>query len=355
MTQIDSLPSTIFPDILRRFMKTSSSRLNFVTRTAAALSLAVICAGSSHAGDPLQGIAKFIAKNVNGTDGKKVAVMTFYYPDGAVSSGSSIIPERLTTYLVNMKGMQVIERSLLHQVLEEVEFQQIGAFDKTTAKRLGKFLGVDALVVGSLSDQPDHKTEVNARLVDAETGAILAAKNAVITRTWLDRPQIPPPPEPPAKKPEPPAKPSPEPEENPAPALPVPHLVISNPHPREPSPSPEEQAAPSPTYITINNPPPLDNVPLRNLPETPPENLNNNNPAQQYQVLQTARQVYVRSRVPQQRARALMMIGRIQEQRGDRAAARRTYSQVTTEFHQIKPIFKEAHRRFRSIQKPPPR
>jgi TolB-like protein len=333
-------------------MKNSFLRLNFAVRTAAAISLAVICAGPSRAGDPLKGIAKFIAKNVNGSDGKKVAVMTFYYPDGAVSSGSSIVPERLTTYLVNMKGMQVIERSLLHQVLQEVEFQQIGAFDKTTAKRLGKFLGVDAIVVGSLSDQPDHKTEVNARLVEAETGAILAAKNAVITRTWLDRPQIPPPPDLPAKKPEPPAKPSPEPEQNPAPALPVPHLVISNPHPAEPASAP---TPPAPvTNIIINNPPPFDNAPLRNLPETPPENLNNN-PSQQYQVLQTARQVYVRSRVPRQRAQALMMIGRIQEQRGDRAAARRTYSQVTTEFHQIRPIANQAHRRFRTLQRSPQR
>jgi TolB-like protein len=316
--------------------------------TAAALGVALSCAGPALAGDPLKGVAKFFAGNVAGTDGKKVAVMTFYYPDGAVSSGSSVVPERLTTYLVNRKGIQVIERSLLHKVLEEVEFQQIGAFDKGTAKRLGKFLGVDAIVIGTLFDVKDRRTEVNARLIEAETGVILAAKSAVIDRTWLDRPQIPPP--------TPPAPIIEKPKSASAPEKKVPpsitYITIQNPHPAEPAASPMPAAAPPATYITINNPPPsVDAAPIRELPPEPPA-LVGVPVEQQTVLLQQAREVYVRSREPRQRARALMMIGRIQEQRGQRNDAGRTYHQVATEFPRVQPVVREALQRSRGMQNP---
>jgi curli biogenesis system outer membrane secretion channel CsgG len=148
------------------------------------LSLSTVQASS------LKSVAKKLAKGVSKTTNKHIAVLPFWYPDGARSTGSSIVAERLTTLLVD-RDVSVIERSLLDKVLEEMRLENSGLTDVQSAQKLGRMLGVDAVVTGILDDLNDQETELNARLIRTETGEVLAAATTKVDRTWHDSPQKP--------------------------------------------------------------------------------------------------------------------------------------------------------------------
>lgn len=117
----------------------------------------------------------------------RIAVLEFAYADGRASQGPSVVQERLTTALVHAKAGKVIERRQLYRVMGELNLQASGAVDPTTAKQIGKVLGAEYVVIGTLNDVGDTLTEVNARLVDVETAEIVAACTERITKTWDDK------------------------------------------------------------------------------------------------------------------------------------------------------------------------
>jgi hypothetical protein len=162
-----------------------------VFRLISTLSLLVLLAASASA-EPLEKLARKLEAGLKDRPVKGVAVLSFPYHEGAVSSGSTIVQERLTTFLVEGGKVQVVERSLLKKALEEMKLGASGILDPETAKELGKILGVDAVVVGTLNDLSRKKTELNARIIQTETGKILTASQARFARTWADEPAKPP-------------------------------------------------------------------------------------------------------------------------------------------------------------------
>ncbi|MBA3065489.1 VWA domain-containing protein [bacterium] len=132
---------------------------------------------------------------------KKIAVLSFPYHNGLINDGSSIVQERLTTYFVETGKVEVIERKLLDKIIGEMKLKVTGVIDKNDTQKLGKILGVGAIVTGTLNDVSAKKTEVNARIIQTETGKIFAAGRAKIKRTWNNSPVKPdPPPKPPKPK-----------------------------------------------------------------------------------------------------------------------------------------------------------
>ncbi len=156
-------------------------------RLVLALSLLTFLAASASA-EPLEKLARKLEAGLKGQPVKLMAVLSFPYHDGATSSGSTIVQERLTTFLVESGNVQVVERSLLKKALEEMKLETTGLMDPQTTKELGKVLGVDAVVVGTLNDLSKKKTEINARIIQTETGKILTAGQTSFSRTWTDDP-----------------------------------------------------------------------------------------------------------------------------------------------------------------------
>ena len=140
------------------------------------------------AADPLKGVANQLTKGLDGLKDHQVAVLPFQYPDGGLSSGSSLVSESLITYLTGRKGVRIVERSQLARLLEEMRMESSGVTSTEKAQRWGQILAVDAVVTGTLVDEGDAKTEVRARLVRVDNGLVLAAANATIRRTWTDQP-----------------------------------------------------------------------------------------------------------------------------------------------------------------------
>jgi hypothetical protein len=72
----------------------------------------------------------------------------------------------------------VIERQRLSQVLAELKFSMSDLVDPAKAKRLGQMVGVDALVVGTVSDL-GNQVDLDARMIEVETNRMLLG--AVVT------------------------------------------------------------------------------------------------------------------------------------------------------------------------------
>ena len=157
-----------------------------------ALVLAAACPAFARAGaapsSQLAGLAASLGKALGDRPGLKLAVLQFPYVGGAASAGPAVIQERLTTELAQNKKLTLVERALLDKVMQELKLEASGAIDEAAVKRLGKQLGADAIVTGTLSDLKDGGTEVNARVVETVTGRILAAASAVVRKDWADSP-----------------------------------------------------------------------------------------------------------------------------------------------------------------------
>lgn len=145
---------------------------------------------ASIATNPLQSLSKKLKKGMKFEKSLSVAILDFSYARGRMSSGSRIVPERLTTYLVQA-GVRVVERRLIQQLMEEKKLTQTGVVDFRQIKNRKELAGVDALVIGTLSDLSNETTEVVARVVKVDTAEVLASGTVVIYREWNDFPKMP--------------------------------------------------------------------------------------------------------------------------------------------------------------------
>ncbi|MGC9070136.1 MAG: FlgO family outer membrane protein [Elusimicrobiales bacterium] len=135
-------------------------------------------------GDIYDSLANELAKYAEGI--KKIAVIPFSYAENLQSTkDGSVIAERLSVKLINMGRFEVIERSQLDKVLNELKLQNSGLIDATSAKELGKILGVDAIIMGTLVARADGKIEVNARIVKTDTAQAIGAAQVYVVKDWV--------------------------------------------------------------------------------------------------------------------------------------------------------------------------
>jgi len=118
----------------------------------------------------------------------KIAIMPFVYLDGRKSDGGLIVSERLTTRIVKLKKFKVIERQLLEKVLTEQNLGTTGIIDVESTKKIGKILGVGAIITGTLLDVGNQMVEINARLINTETAEVIATSSVEIKKIWSDVP-----------------------------------------------------------------------------------------------------------------------------------------------------------------------
>jgi len=86
------------------------------------------------------------------------------------------ISEMLITALIQTDRFNVMERTQLQKVLKEQSLSQTGAVDPETAVEVGKLVGLEAVVIGSVS-QLKSVIEGDARLIEVETAKALTAVN----------------------------------------------------------------------------------------------------------------------------------------------------------------------------------
>jgi TolB-like protein len=71
--------------------------------------------------------------------------------------------------------LRVVERDKIDFILKEIELQQSGAVDVATAVKVGKILGAQLMVFGSITQLDDDNTRMVVRAVKVETSEIIAS------------------------------------------------------------------------------------------------------------------------------------------------------------------------------------
>lgn len=160
-----------------------------VSRAALAVALtACFRVSDASAGDGIQDLAKSVVTAAAGRGVKRVAVVPFTGPRGMPSYSGSVVSERLVIQILARGDLDLVERRMLEKVLEEQRLGAFGIMDPGTVKALGKVLGVDAILTGSVVDLKRERVEINARLIHAETAQVLAAATAKADRDWEEKP-----------------------------------------------------------------------------------------------------------------------------------------------------------------------
>ena len=100
--------------------------------------------------------------------GTKIAVLDFQGLLVEEELGVAVA-EIIRTEVVGLGDYIVIERGMVEQVLKEQEFQLTGTVDSETAVAIGKLIGAELVIIGSIVKTGIVYT-TNARLIDVETG-----------------------------------------------------------------------------------------------------------------------------------------------------------------------------------------
>src|SRR5438067_786918 len=146
-----------------------------VFRRAVLAMLAIAaCASQAGASEDLKDMAKSMTVAAASRKIKRVAVVPFTAPRGAASFSGSIVSERLVIQILARGELDLVERRFLDKILEEQRLGVFGIMDQDTVKTLGKVLGVDAILTGTIVELKGDRVEVNARLIHAETAQVLA-------------------------------------------------------------------------------------------------------------------------------------------------------------------------------------
>lgn len=109
------------------------------------------------------------------------AVLDFHDLAGNVTAFGRLVSEELVTKLSQTRMVRVVERSLLEKAMDELQLNQSERFDPHQAKQLGKQVGAEAIVTGTVADL-GAMVKINARLIDVEKGNILSAAGAEIMK-----------------------------------------------------------------------------------------------------------------------------------------------------------------------------
>jgi TolB-like protein len=123
----------------------------------------------SHSFKPGDRVQILLAKKI-------IAIKDFEVIMGQNKEVAKYVQEDMTTALVNSGQFNVVERSKLQSVLDELQLAQAGLIDPAGAKQVGKLLGADIILTGTLAPTGDE-WNVNLRVINAETGLIAAALN----------------------------------------------------------------------------------------------------------------------------------------------------------------------------------
>jgi len=106
---------------------------------------------------------------------EKIAVLDFKSILAPADLGLAVA-EILRTELSSLGGYTVIERGMLEQLVREQTLQMSGMVDSETAVKIGKLIGANLVVTGSIVKTGQTYT-INSRFVDVETGVIKDGRN----------------------------------------------------------------------------------------------------------------------------------------------------------------------------------
>lgn len=148
-----------------------------------------LAAARPAAADGYKTMARELAGQARGAGVSRVAVLPFEPADGGSVRDGWNISEKLVTQLVRTGKVQALERSMLRALMDEHKLGLSGALDPAKLRKLGRVLSAEGIVTGSFVTI-GREVVVNARLINTETGVIVAASERRAPRDWFDSPSL---------------------------------------------------------------------------------------------------------------------------------------------------------------------
>ena len=136
---------------------------------------AVAVASSQPSSENEMIVAKKTVKEVGERMG--VAVLPFENK-GASRDLGEIILDKMITVLWNQGRFKVMERAALDKIIAEQSLGQTGMIDAATVAEIGKGIGVDAIIYGSVAASTSGALSIDVRVIDTESAAIIVAHDA---------------------------------------------------------------------------------------------------------------------------------------------------------------------------------
>jgi hypothetical protein len=126
----------------------------------------------------LSKLADNLAGQIKDQGKKKVTVLDFTDLQGGSSELGKYIAEQLTVDLVmDKKDFSVLDRANLKSILAEHKLTATGLIDPDTAKKLGQFAGVDAIILGTITPK-DQNIALTTKIITTDTAEIIGAAKA---------------------------------------------------------------------------------------------------------------------------------------------------------------------------------
>jgi curli biogenesis system outer membrane secretion channel CsgG len=99
----------------------------------------------------------------------------------ASSDAGQVVASLLANEFGKLGNISIVERGQMNELLGEQKLQMSGVIDSRTAKEIGKILGADAVVIGSVSDYvswtalllPGSTVSFSMRMIDVQTGKVI--------------------------------------------------------------------------------------------------------------------------------------------------------------------------------------
>lgn len=131
----------------------------------------------------LNNLSSIISKKIEVKGKNTVAVIDFTDLQGNVTELGRFIAEELSILLASKdSSYSIIDRSLLKMVLKEHNLSFDGTIDPSTALELQKIIGIDALVVGTLTLFWDY-VHIRVKIVNTSTPEIIGAAGDKLEKT----------------------------------------------------------------------------------------------------------------------------------------------------------------------------
>jgi len=126
-------------------------------------------------------LAREVTRSLASERRPKIAVVDLLGPsDNHTQLGSFICEKLITRLFVSERFEKVLERKLLRDLLMQQRIEMEGYFDQDTVRSICGKIGVDAMVMGSITDY-GSRVDVNVRLIDTN-GEILSVAEAQIDK-----------------------------------------------------------------------------------------------------------------------------------------------------------------------------
>lgn len=136
----------------------------------------------------LKELANRLASRMRAEGIGRVAVLPVQDASGKENGAlGNYLTEKLTVKLHEENVGKVLERTQLTRVTQELAQTHAGAFDEGSVIRIGKLLGVEAVVTTIYADLGQSSVEVTSKLIRVETGEIVGTGATALPRSSFQR------------------------------------------------------------------------------------------------------------------------------------------------------------------------